>query len=113
MRDTIGCLMLANGVDISGDFTQDDFQNALDVLAKQLSSGQIYKVQGNSYKEDLISGKAWAGIMWSGDIFQLNAENNDQWGFALPDSGGTLWSDNMLIPSTSSHQSNAMKLMNY
>lgn len=113
MRDTVGCLMLANGVDISGDFTQDDFQNALDVLAKQLSSGQIYKVQGNSYKEDLISGKAWAGIMWSGDIFQLNAENNDQWGFALPDSGGTLWSDNMLIPSTSSHQSNAMKLMNY
>ena len=113
MRDTMGCILLANGVDISGDISQDDFQNALDVLAKQLTSGQIYKVQGNSYKEDLISGKAWAGIMWSGDIFQLNAENNDQWGFILPDSGGTLWSDNMLIPSTSSHQSNAMKLMNF
>lgn len=113
MRDTMGILMLANGVDISGDFSQDDFQKALDVLSAQLSSGQIYKVQGNSYKEDLISGKAWAGIMWSGDIFQLNAENGDQWGFLLPDSGGTLWSDNMLIPSTSAHQTNAMKLMNY
>jgi spermidine/putrescine transport system substrate-binding protein len=70
-------------------------------------------VQGNEYAKDLVSGQAWAGIVWSGDIFILNAENDDKWGFALPESGGMLWSDNMLIPSTSSHQSNAMAMMNH
>ncbi len=112
-RDTLGLLMMYQGKRIDGEITDEQFTNALDLLDKQLSDGQIYKVQGNSYKEDLVSGKAWAGIVWSGDIFQLNAENNDRWGFALPDSGGTLWSDNMLIPSTSPHKANAEKLINY
>ena len=113
MRDTMGCLLMSQGVDITKSIRDDQFATALELLKKQLSSGQIYKVQGNQYKNDLINGTAWAGIMWSGDIFQLNAENGDKWGFALPESGGTLWSDNMMIPSTSSHQSAAMELMNY
>ncbi len=112
MRDTMGVLLLSQGVDITKGISDDQFANGIDLLSKQLASGQIYKVQGNSYKDDLTTGTAWAGILWSGDIFQLNLES-DKWGFALPDSGGTLWSDNMLIPSTASHQSNAMKLMDY
>ncbi len=31
----------------------------------------------------------------------------------LPDSGGTLWSDNMMIPIGSPHKANAEKLINY
>jgi spermidine/putrescine transport system substrate-binding protein len=112
MRDTMGVLLMSQGIDISKGITDAQFANAIDLLKKQLTDGQIYKVQGNSYKDDLTTGTAWAGILWSGDIFQLNLES-DKWGFALPDSGGTLWSDNMLIASTSSHQANAMKLMNY
>lgn len=113
MRDTMGILMMANGVDITKDFSSDDFMNALDVLQKQIDSGQIRQVKGNSYKEDLISGDALAVIGWSGDITQLNFENNDQWEFAIPDSGGTLWSDNMMIPIGSPHKKNAETLMNF
>jgi spermidine/putrescine transport system substrate-binding protein len=113
MRDTIGLIMLQQGVDISGDFTADQFGNAIDVLDKQLSSGQIRQVKGNSYKEDLISGDALAVIGWSGDITQLNAENGDKWEFAIPEAGGTLWSDNMLVPVGSPHKANAEALMNY
>jgi spermidine/putrescine transport system substrate-binding protein len=113
MRDTIGLIMLDQGADISGSFTADQFQNAVDVLDKQISSGQIRQVKGNSYKEDLISGDALAVIGWSGDIFQINAENGDKWGLALPEAGGTLWSDNMLVPIGSPHLKNASTLMNY
>ncbi|GAA3596409.1 spermidine/putrescine ABC transporter substrate-binding protein [Kineosporia mesophila] len=113
MRDTLGLIMLGQGVDISGDFSSDDFGNALDVLEKQLNEGQIRQVKGNSYKEDLISGDAVAVIGWSGDITQLNAENGDKWGFAIPEAGGTLWSDNMLVPIGSPHKANAEALMNY
>ncbi|MEN3359597.1 MAG: spermidine/putrescine transport system substrate-binding protein [Mycobacteriales bacterium] len=113
MRDTIGLIMLNQGVDVSGSFTADQFQSAVDVLDKQISSGQIRQVKGNSYKEDLISGDALAVIGWSGDIFQINAENGDKWGLTLPDAGGTLWSDNLMIPIGSPHKKNAEKLIDY
>jgi spermidine/putrescine transport system substrate-binding protein len=112
-RDTMGLIMLEQGVDISKNFTGDKFTAAIDVLTEQLNSGQIRQVKGNSYKEDLISGDALACIAWSGDITQINFENKDQWGFALPDSGGTLWSDNMLVPIGSPHLGNAEELINY
>jgi spermidine/putrescine transport system substrate-binding protein len=113
MRDTMGVILLSLGIDIAAGITEAQWQQGLDLMNEKLGDNSIYKVQGNEYSKDLVNGTAWAGIVWSGDVFVLNAENDDQWGFALPDSGGTLWSDNMLIPSTSSHQSNAMALMNH
>ena len=50
-------------------------------------------------------------IGWSGDIIQLNSENGDKWEFVLPESGGTLWSDNMMIPIGSPHKKNAETLI--
>jgi spermidine/putrescine transport system substrate-binding protein len=113
MRDTIGLIMLEQGVDISGSFTSDQFNKALDVVQTQIDSGQIRQVKGNSYKEDLISGDALAVIGWSGDIFQINAENGDKWGMTLPEAGGTLWTDNLLVPVGSPHKKNAEKLFDY
>jgi len=113
MRDTIGLIMLEQGVDISKSFTSAQYETAVDELQKHIADGQIRQVKGNSYKEDLISGDADAVIGWSGDIFQINAENGDKWGLALPEAGGTLWSDNMLVPVGSPHKTNAEKLMNY
>ncbi|MEY4312364.1 MAG: hypothetical protein RLZZ571_1134 [Actinomycetota bacterium] len=113
MRDTMGIILKSLGIDITNGITEDQWQQGLEFLGGKLDDGSIYKVQGNEYAKDLVSGQAWAGIVWSGDIFILNAENDDKWGFALPESGGMLWSDNMLIPSTSSHQSNAMAMMNH
>jgi spermidine/putrescine transport system substrate-binding protein len=113
MRDTVGLIMLEQGVDISGKFTDDQFQAAVDELQKHISDGQIRQVKGNSYKEDLISGDALAVIGWSGDIFQINAENGDKWGLALPEAGGTIWTDNLMVPVGSPHKKNAEALMNY
>ena len=113
MRDTMGLIMLEQGVDISGDWGDDQFQAALDELKKHIDDGQIRQVRGNSYKEDLVSGDALAVIGWSGDITQLNFENGEQWAFAIPEAGGTLWSDNMEIPIGSPHKKNAETLMNY
>jgi spermidine/putrescine transport system substrate-binding protein len=113
MRDTIGLIMLEQGVDISKNFTSAQYEAAIDELQKHIADGQIRQVKGNSYKEDLISGDAFAVIGWSGDIFQINAENGDKWGLTLPEAGGTLWSDNLLVPVGSPHKTNAEKLINY
>ncbi len=113
MRDTMGIIMMSQGVDISGGFTEDQFMTAIDFLQKQFDNGQIRQAKGGSYTEDLISGDALAVIGWSGDITQINFENGDKWGFELPESGGSLWADNMMVPIGSPHKKNAEKLMDY
>jgi spermidine/putrescine transport system substrate-binding protein len=114
MRDTVGLIMLSQGVDISGDFGEDEFMTALDVLQEQVDSGQIRQVRGNSYLEDLRSGNAIACIGWSGDLLLAQFEEEDpNYVFTLPETGGTLWSDNLLVPVASPHKTNAEKLMDF
>ena len=113
MRDTMGLLLLQQGVDISKDFSDDDFNKAIDTLTKEVNDGQIRNIKGNSYLNDLKSGDTLAAICWSGDITQLNAEAGDNWEFAIPEAGGTLWSDNFVIPIGSPRKANAEKLIDY
>jgi spermidine/putrescine transport system substrate-binding protein len=113
MRDTIGLIMLQNGVDISGKWGDDEFNAASDIFAKQVNDGQIRNIKGNAYLEDLKSGDTLAAICWSGDITVINAEAGDHWEFAIPTGGGTLWNDNFLVPVGSAHKANAEKLINY
>ena len=114
MRDTIGIILSAQGVDIT-KVTEDQFMNAVDFLEKKIADGWIRGVKGNEYKEDLISGDATAVIAWAGDLFQLSNENEGKFDFAIPESGGTISGDNFLIPSTASAEGkkNAETLINY
>ncbi|MCF8539394.1 MAG: spermidine/putrescine ABC transporter substrate-binding protein [Candidatus Nanopelagicales bacterium] len=108
MTDTMGIMMNWLGYDMS-DFTSQQFSQTLEVLVQKIDEGFIRQVTGNDYISALDSGDAIAVIGWSGDILALGKK----FGFAIPDSGGMLWADNMLIPSVATHKSNAEKLMNY
>ena len=55
MRDTIGLIMLEQGIDISGDFSAEDFAKANDVFREKVESGQIRNIKGNSYIDDLTN----------------------------------------------------------
>jgi spermidine/putrescine transport system substrate-binding protein len=113
MRDTMGLIMLDQGVDISGEWGEDEFTAAIEEFKKQVADGQIRNIKGNSYKEDLANEDTLAAIVWSGDIVQLNAENGDKWGFVLPEKGGTLWNDNFVVPIGSPGKRNVEELINY
>jgi spermidine/putrescine transport system substrate-binding protein len=112
MRDTMGIILLSQGVDPSQPFTDDQFMNAIDFLEKKIADGFIRQVKGNDYLEDMVSGDAVAVIGWSGDLFSLSNENGGKFGFQVPESGGTLWSDNAMIPSTSKNKKNAETVLN-
>ena len=113
-RDTLGVVMLAQGVNIDEGWGKTEFENAVAYIEEKIDQGYIRKVKGNSYLEDMTSGNAWAGIVWSGDIFILAADTgDDNWTFTIPESGGTLWSDNLMVPITSQHRRNAQELINY
>lgn len=114
MRDTIGIILRSQGVDLQ-TVTEDQFMNAVDFMAQKISDGWIRGVKGNEYAQDLTSGDATAVIGWSGDMFILASENEGKFDFAIPDSGGTISGDNLLIPSTASAEGklNAEKLINF
>ncbi len=108
MRDTMGLILAYQGADPS-NFTDDEFSAAIEYLTQQVDSGQIRQVTGNDYIAALESGDVLAVIGWSGDMIQLG----EDFGVALPESGATLWTDNMLVPSLAQHKKNAELAMNY
>ena len=113
MRDTMGLIMLSQGVDITGSWGDSEFGKAVDAFTEQVSNGQVRNIKGNQYLNDLQNEDTFAAICWSGDITSLNATAGDKWQFAIPDSGGTLWNDTFVVPMGSKHKANAEAVMNY
>jgi spermidine/putrescine transport system substrate-binding protein len=114
-RDTVGLVMMEQGVDIASHRWGDaQFNKAIAELTKHIHDGQFHDIQGNSYVNDLKTGKSVAGIVWSGDVEGLNAEvGHEKFAFGIPETGGTLWSDNFLVPVGSQEKTNAEKLINF
>lgn len=112
MRDTMGIILQYQGVDISQPFTEAQFMKGIEFLEKQINDGIIRQVKGNDYLDDLENKDTVAVIGWSGDIFAAANSNDGLFDFAIPESGGTLWSDNMMIPSTSNNKKNAQTVIN-
>jgi spermidine/putrescine transport system substrate-binding protein len=108
MRDSVGVVMLSQGND-PADFTEEDFNAAIAELQEQIDSGQIRQVSGNDYLTALEQGNVAAVIGWSGDVAALG----EPYQFVIPESGGTLWTDNMLVPAMARHRNNAERWMDW
>ncbi|WP_395694152.1 extracellular solute-binding protein [Nocardioides sp.] len=111
MRDTMGFMLKVTGAEPE-QFTDDEWQVALDELKKVVRGGQIRAFTGNEYTQDLAAGNILACEAWSGDVIQLQFDNPDI-KFVAPEEGLSLWSDNMLIPNLATHKANAEKWINY
>ena len=97
MADSLGLVMLSNGDD-PGSVDDASFDKALQRVQKAVDSGQIRRFTGNDYTQPLTRGDIAAALAWSGDVVQLLADNPKlKW--AIPEHGGAIWTDNMLIPT--------------
>ena len=110
MPDTMGLLMQLDGADPS-KVDEAAFQKSIDRLQKAVDSGQIRQFTGNDYSGMLAKGDIWAAVAWSGDLVQLQLDN-PKLRFVIPDEGGMIWTDNMLIP-TGGDVFTASTFMNY
>jgi spermidine/putrescine transport system substrate-binding protein len=95
MGDTLGLIMLENGDDPT-KVTDETFDRAIAVVQKAQDAGQIRKFYGNDYAQPLATGDLAASMAWSGDILNLG-DPKLKW--VVPDKGGIIWTDNMLIPT--------------
>jgi spermidine/putrescine transport system substrate-binding protein len=112
MRDTIGLLLLGLGINPSTITSFDDAAAAFEQLEKAKSDGQIRAFTGNDYTDDLATGNFAACIGWSGDVLQLSADNPDV-RFIIPEEGGTLWWDTMVMPKGAQNREAAAKWMDF
>jgi len=97
MADAMSLVMLANGDDPT-KVDDASFDRAYKRIEKAVKNDQIRQFTGNDYTGPLSKGDLHAAMSWSGDVVQLTADNpNLEW--HLADSGGDIWTDNMLIPT--------------
>ncbi len=97
MPDTMGLMLQDDGKDPT-KVSAADFDAAIERLQAGVDSGQIRQFTGNDYAPLLAKGDLWACVAWSGDMVQLIAATPTLT-FRIPDPGGMIWTDNMLIPT--------------
>jgi spermidine/putrescine transport system substrate-binding protein len=96
MSDTLGLVMLDNGDD-PAEVSDEVFNRAIERIQAAVDSGQIRRFTGNDYVQPLTRGDIAAAIAWSGDVASSVADNPKlKW--EIPEKGGIIWTDNMLIP---------------
>jgi spermidine/putrescine transport system substrate-binding protein len=111
MRDTMGLFMRSLGIE-TAEPNYTAAEPAFNLLGGALDDGRISGVNGNEYVNDLGQGNIAAALAWSGDVAQITLDNPDV-RFAVPESGGMLWSDNFMIPSTSEKPDLASEFINF
>jgi spermidine/putrescine transport system substrate-binding protein len=110
-QDGLGMIMLSQGSSLDSP-TPETVQKAVDLVKEHKDTGQIRRFTGNDYLDDLAAGNLVIAQAYSGDVVQLQADNPDVQ-FIIPESGGTTFVDNMVIPYTTQHQDWAEKWINY
>jgi spermidine/putrescine transport system substrate-binding protein len=96
MPDTMGLMLLLDGADPT-KVDKAAFEKGIARLQAAVDSGQIRQFTGNDYAPLLAKGDVFACVAWSGDMVQLQLEN-PKLKFVIPEAGGMIWTDNMLIP---------------
>jgi spermidine/putrescine transport system substrate-binding protein len=111
MRDAVGLTLLHLGKD-PATVTQEDADAAFAEMKKAVDDGVVRAFTGNDYAEDLVSGNVVLAMAWSGDVIAKQADK-ETLVWQLPDEGGMLWTDNMLIPKGAQHKYTAELMIDF
>ncbi|MEU6430908.1 spermidine/putrescine ABC transporter substrate-binding protein [Microbispora sp. NPDC046973] len=104
--------MFALGIDPDKS-TEADWEKAAAKLKEQRDSDIVRKYYDQGYTDPLAKGDIWLTMAWSGDVFQKNVSDGTDLKFVIPQEGGTIWTDNMMIPKTATNPVDAIMLMDF
>ncbi len=108
-RDTLGITLKMLGYSLnSGD--EGELKAAKDALIKQKPLVLAYC--GDEVKDKMINEEAALSVVWSGDAYYCMSQNENL-AYAIPEEGTNLWFDAMVIPTTSKHQEEAERFINF
>jgi spermidine/putrescine transport system substrate-binding protein len=112
MIDTMSLALLSIGVEPE-NATIEDVEAAQQKLLEAAERGQFRAFYGNDYYDALAAGDLALTMAWSGDISQMQLYDNEDVRFVVPEDGGLLYVDNMMIPNGAQHPADAYALMDY
>jgi spermidine/putrescine-binding protein len=84
---------------------------AADMLKKQHALVRAY--DSENYDKTLESGDVVVAHGWNGQMAKVVQEKPDTFAYILPKEGGTIWMDNMSIPTSAKNPDAAYLFMNY
>jgi spermidine/putrescine-binding protein len=111
-RETMGAALKYLGYSLN-ETSDAALQEAADLI--KAAKDRIAKFDSDLYTDDLISGEMVITHGFNGNYF-LTFDENDAWDdfvYFVPQEGGTVWVDNMAIPSDADSPCSAHTFINY
>lgn len=108
-RDTLGITLKMLGYSLNSG-NEKELKEAKEALVKQKPLVLAYS--GDEVKDKMINAEAALSVVWSGDAYYCMSQNEDL-AYAIPSEGSNLWFDAMVIPTTSKHQAEAERFINF
>jgi spermidine/putrescine-binding protein len=111
-RETMGAALKYLGYSLNST-SEAELQEAADVIAA--AKVNVTAFDSDQYDENLVNGETAVGHGYSGNFFTAFADTDDQdnWAYVIPEEGGTVWIDNMAIPTVSEHPCTAHTFINF
>jgi spermidine/putrescine transport system substrate-binding protein len=111
MVDTMPAMLRAAGAGPQ-DFSEDEWQAAIELLVNARRRGQIRAFNSVDFVHGLAAGNIAACIAWSTTVLQIQ-EQYPHIRFVVPEEGMEIWTDCMMIPNKAAHKANAERWINH
>ncbi|MDH3190178.1 MAG: spermidine/putrescine ABC transporter substrate-binding protein [Acidimicrobiia bacterium] len=111
-RETMGAALKYLGYSLNST-SEAELQEAADLIAD--AKAYITAFDSDQYDENLVNGETAVAHGYSGNFFAAFADTDDpdNWAYIIPEEGGTVWIDNMAVPTVSEHPCTAHTFINY
>ncbi|MDK2885604.1 MAG: spermidine/putrescine transport system substrate-binding protein [Thermosipho sp. (in: thermotogales)] len=111
MREVLGGALKYLGYSVNTT-NPDEIEQAKNLVLKWKQN--IVKFDASSYANGIVNGEYWVVHGYAEDIFQRVPEGEEEnYDFFIPEEGGTLWIDNMVILKDAKHVDLAYKFINH
>lgn len=108
-REVIGAALRSVGYSLNSK-NPEELNQAKEVLLK---ARKRVKAFTSEPLMPLVSGEIAVAQIFTSDALQARKARNGQIDYLIPDEGGTLWIDNLVIPKTAGHPAEAHALINF
>ena len=112
-RETMGAALKYLGYSLNST-SEAELQEAADVIAGV--KDYIGAFDSDNFDETLVTGEFAVTHGYSGGYFTAIEDSEggwDQYTYVIPEEGGTVWIDNMAVPTTAEHPCTAHTFMNF
>jgi spermidine/putrescine transport system substrate-binding protein len=118
-RETLGAALRYLGYSLNST-SEAEIREAGQLLADTLSRGDIAVFDSSDYAQRLATGDVLLAHGYSGDFFwefaqlaAVGSDPSDRFAYIIPEEGGVLWMDAMVVPVNAPHPCTAHTFINY